>query len=203
MGIERFQDWGKRDLVPAEAPVVTDDAALADLLVSGALEGADDSVPVVLTGGDLCRSLGGRGEARPGGEASIVEIDTGRALVDGRIYPFVAHVIAGAMRRPGTWWVAANAAYKGRWNLAPAAHPGDNLLDLMSVDLRINEIPASWRRIFSGMHVPHPGIYIERSQTASRSFSVPTPIRIDGRAPISAREVMVRLDPENTILVAV
>ena len=76
MGIERFQDWGKRDLVPAEAPVVTDDAALADLLVSGALEGADDSVPVVLTGGDLCRSLGGRGEARPGGEASIVEISS-------------------------------------------------------------------------------------------------------------------------------
>ena len=201
MSVERGRDWGGRGRVPEDAPVVDCDAALSDLLSSG--EVGPGGPPVVLTGGDLCRTLGGRGGARPGGEATIVEVDVGQALLDGRLHRFAAHVVAGSWRRPGRWWVAANAAHRGRWNVAPRAHPGDGLLDVLDADLRVGEVPAAWRRLGSGLHVPHPRIAVERTGSTSRSFPVPVPVRIDGRPAGTAREVMVRLDPDRVVRVAV
>ncbi|MEC9000615.1 MAG: hypothetical protein VYC56_10110 [Actinomycetota bacterium] len=203
MAVERGRDWGRRSVVPDDAPVVGSDAALADLLASGSFDRGDDAPPVVLVGGDLCRTLGGRGGARPGSEATVVEVDVGRVLVDGRIYSFVAHVVAGTLRRPGRWWVAANAAHRGRWNAAPRSHPGDGLLDLLESDLRPGEVFGAWRRLGAGIHVPHPRISAERARTAAWSFPVRTPVRIDGRPPVPAREVVARLDPDDTVWVAV
>lgn len=200
MAVERGRDWGGRAVVPDDAPVAASDAALADLVAAG--HGAGDP-PVVLLGGDLCRTLGGRGDARPGGEATVVEVDVPQALLDGRLHRFVAHLVAGSWRRPGRWWVAANAAHRGRWNVAPRAHPGDGLLDVVDADLRTGEVPAAWRRLGAGLHVPHPRIAVERSRTAGRSFPAPVPVRLDGRPPVVVREVVVRLDPGSVVRVAV
>ena len=200
MAVERGQDWGGRSVVPDDAPTVATDAAQADLVAAG--HGPGDS-PVVLLGGDLCRTLGGRGDARPGSEATVVEVDVVQVLLDGRLLRFVAHLVAGSRRRPGRWWVAANAAHRGRWNVAPRAHPGDGLLDVVDADLGIREVPAAWRRLAAGLHVPHPRIAVERTRTATRSFPAPVPVRLDGRSPVPAREVMIRLEPGAMVRVAV
>ena len=200
MAVVRGQDWGGRSVVPDDAPAVATDGALADLVAAG--HGPGDP-PVVLLGGDLCRTLGGRGDARPGSEATVVEVDVAQVLLDGRLLRFVAHLVAGSWRQPGRWWVAANAAHRGRWNVAPRAHPGDGLLDVVDADLGIGEVPAAWRRLAAGLHVPHPRIAVERSRTATRSFPAAVPVRLDGRSPVRAREVMVRLEPGAVVRVAV
>ncbi|GIT46786.1 MAG: hypothetical protein Ct9H300mP12_13710 [Acidimicrobiales bacterium] len=140
-------------MVPEDAQIA---ASNADLLKP--LGDLNSASVVVLTGGDLCRTLGGRGRACPGGEATLVDIDVGEALVDGRLHRFVSHFVVRPSRHPGRWWVAANAAHRGRWNLAPRAHPGDGLLDVLDASLSWAEVPAAWRRLGLGVHVPHPGI---------------------------------------------
>ena len=116
MGVNRNEDWGALGMVPEDAQTAGSNADL--LKVLGDLNSAS---VVVLTGGDLCRTLGGRGRACPGGEATLVDIDVGEALVDGRLHRFVSHFVVRPSRHPGRWWVAANAAHRGRWNLAPRA----------------------------------------------------------------------------------
>jgi len=176
MGVNRSEDWGALGLVPADAWTATSNADLLELL--GDLK--SDSV-IALTGGDLCRTLGGRGRALPGGEGTLVDIDVGEALVDGRLHRFAAHVVVRPSRHPGRWWVAANAAHRGRWNVAPRAHPGDGLLDVLDASLSLGDVVAAWRRLGSGVHVPHPEIRQERTAATQMSFGGSSRAWLDGR----------------------
>ncbi len=176
MGVNRSEDWGALGLVPADAWTATSNADLLELL--GDLN--SDSV-IALTGGDLCRTLGGRGRALPGGEGTLVDIDVGEALVDGRLHRFAAHVVVRPSRHPGRWWVAANAAHRGRWNVAPRAHPGDGLLDVLDASLSLGDVVAAWRRLGSGVHVPHPEIRQERTAATQMSFGGSSRAWLDGR----------------------
>ena len=197
MGVVRGQDWGEVGPVPDDAPVAVSDAALSDLLNAGLwTDGrwAPGSV-VALTGGDLCRTLGGRGWARPGVEATLLEVDVGEALLDGRLHWFVAHLVARPSRHPGRWWIAANAAYRGRWNMAPQAHPGDGLLDVIDASLGLGDVPEAWRRIRRGVHVPHPAIRQVRTEALQQTFERPAPVFVDGRAVGRVRDLAVRLRP--------
>lgn len=176
MSIRRGEDWGALGFVPEDALTATSNADLVDLL--GDLN--SDSV-VALTGGDLCRTLGGRGQACPGGEATLVDIDVGEALVDGRLHRFVAHLVIRPSRHPGRWWVAANAAHRGRWNVAPRAHPGDGLLDVMEASLSLGDALTAWRRLELGVHVPHPGIRQEKTAATQARFGGSARAWLDGR----------------------
>ena len=176
MGVNRSEDWGALGLVPADAWTATSNADLLELL--GDLK--FDSV-IALTGGDLCRTLGGRGRALPGGEGTLVDIDVGEALVDGRLHRFAAHFVVRPSRHPGRWWVAANAAHRGRWNVAPRAHPGDGLLDVLDASLSLGDVVAAWRRLGSGVHVPHPEIRQERTAATQMSFGGSSRAWLDGR----------------------
>ena len=179
MGVHRGENWGEIGLVPDSAIVVKSDQALADLLIDGTPSGGQ---PVVLTGGDLCRTLGGRGHARPGSEATLVDVDVGEALLDGRSHRFAAHLVARPTHHPGRWWVAANAAHRGSWNLAPRAHPGDGLLDILDIAIPPGELLSAWRRLRSGTHVPHPAIRQERSRAVQIQFERPASVVLDGRS---------------------
>ena len=197
MGVVRGQDWGEVGPVPDDALVAASDAALSDLLQVGPwLDGrwAPGSV-VVLTGGDLCRTLGGGGRARPGIESTLLDVDVGEALLDGRLHRFVAHLVARPSRHPGRWWMAANAAYRGRWNVAPRAHPGDGLLDVIDASLALGDVPAAWRRLGRGVHVPHPAIRQERTRSIQQTFERPAPAFVDGRSVGRVRDLSVRLRP--------
>ena len=190
MGVNRNEDWGALGMVPEDAQIAASNADLLKLL--GDLNSAS---VVILTGGDLCRTLGGRGRACPGGEATLVDIDVGEALVDGRLHRFVSHFVVRPSRHPGRWWVAANAAHRGRWNLAPRAHPGDGLLDVLDASLSWAEVPAAWRRLGLGVHVPHPGIREERTTATQVSFDRSARAWLDGRPIGGVDRLSLRVQP--------
>ena len=58
------------------------------------------------SGGDLCRTLGGRGdEARlRGDEVALAPADVGEVLLDGRVRYFVAHVVVRRGGGAGRSW---------------------------------------------------------------------------------------------------
>lgn len=201
--VERGEDWGRKEFVSEEAQMASSDAGLVDVLTGSSATNGNPGIPIVVTGGDVCRTLGGRGDAQPGQEATLAEVDVGQVLVDGRLHRFVAHVVAGSLRRPTRWWVAASAAHWRSYNFAPRAHPGDGLLDIVDAHLKLSDLPKVWRRLQPGLHVPHPRIMTERTQSTSVSFSTAVPVRIDGRPPIVGRNLVVRINPDERIWIAV
>src|SRR5690349_604669 len=100
MTIEKGEAWGVPGALPADGVVVRSDAEGRAVVTEARRSGL--AVPVLgLLGGDLCRTLGGRGdEARMrSGEAMTFPCDLGVADVDGTRHWFLAHAIA---RR--SWW---------------------------------------------------------------------------------------------------
>ena len=193
MTVERGRDWGGPGPVPDDAIVVASNFDLRAVVTGARRVGRP--VPVVaLVGGDLCRTLGGRGEVRPGGTGTRVVVDIGCVLLDGRLHWFVAHLVARSPGGFGRWWVAANAAHHGHWNLAPRAHPGDGLLDVLDGRLRGAAYLAAWRRLRRGEHVPHPSIDYRRVPAVQTSFDRPLTVRLDGEVVGRARDLSVRVE---------
>ena len=153
-----------------------------------------------LLGGDLCRTLGGRGdEARfRDGAVTLATVDVGEVLLDGRVRFFVAHAVV----RGRSWWrgpitAAMNAQYLGRWDVAPRAHPGDGLLDVLEVgaELGAGERWKARRRLPSGTHVPHPKIAVRR--LAALQLDVEgRQVWLDGARQPSAQALSIRLQPD-------
>ncbi len=190
MGVHRNRDWGALGMVPEDARTATSNADLLKLL--GDLD--SDSV-VALTGGDLFRTLGGQGRACPGSEAAMVDVDVGEVLVDGRLHRFVSHLVVRPSRHPGRWWVAANAAHRGGWNVAPRAHPGDGQLDVLEASLSLGQALRAWRRLRLGMHVPHPDIREERTTATQVGFDGSARAWLDGMPIGRVDRLSLRVQP--------
>lgn len=197
MTIEKGQPWGSPGSLPEGAPLARSDEGLR-ALVENALRSGQPLSPVGLLGGDLHRTLGGTGndEARlRSPEAVTFPIDVGVALVDGRIYRFVAHLVA----RNRWWthtWVACNAQWYDRFNLAPRAHPNDGLLDVLDAHLAPGDLLKVSRRARLGTHLPHPGIRQERTAAMQVSFDRPRDVILDGTWVARARHLSVRVEPD-------
>ena len=102
-------------------------------------------------------------------------------LIDGRLHWFVAHLVA----RRSWWWgevfVAMNAEWLGRFDVAPRAHPGDGLLDTLSGRPSSDDRIKAHRRLPSGTHVPHPAIVERRAHSIQQDFARPLDIWLDGQ----------------------
>jgi hypothetical protein len=198
MTVRKGAPWGSAGDVPEGAVEVRSDAEAADVLDAARRE-RRPYPPLALLGGDLCRTLGGRG-----GLTTVATVDLGEALVDGAVRLFVAHaVVRGPTRWRGPIVAACNAQYVGPFDVAPRAHPGDGLLDVVEVAaaMGVGERWKAWRRLPSGSHVPHPAITVRR--TAAVQLDVAgRRIVLDGRRLPPARTLSVRLEPD-ALLVAV
>ncbi len=189
-------DFGEEGVIPPDAPTVDSDAA-AGRIVADARRAGRPVPPVVLTGGDLARTLGmarGRRDSSAGTGARF-EVDVGAALIDGRLGWFVAHLVA---RR--SWWrgrllVAANASFIGRWNAAPRSHPGDGRLDVFDASPPLGVRLAARRRLPSGTHVPHPGITQRRIAAAQYDLDPELDVYLDGQRMGRARNLSLRVEP--------
>ena len=192
-------DYGEAGEIPPEALAADSDYAVAQI-VAEARRAGRPVPPVVLTGGDLARTLG----VAPARTASPLpaaatgarfEVDVGAVLVDGRLHWFVAHLVA---RR--SWWrgrllVAANASFIGSWNAAPRSHPGDGRLDVFDASPPLTVRLAARRRLPSGTHVPHPHITQRRTAAAQYDLDPALDVYLDGRRLARAGTLSLRVEP--------
>lgn len=197
MTIEKGRPWGSAGgLDPDGVPVRTD--AEARRLVERARRDAVAVPQLGLLGGDLCRTVGGRGDAArfAPGAGSVLPIDLGEVLLDGVLHHFVAHLV---VRR--SWWrgrvvAVMNAQWIGRWDVAPKSHPNDGLLDVFDGDPSLDDRLKIRRRLVTGTHVPHPAIAQARVPALQLELERPMPVWLDGEVVGSAREISVRLRPD-------
>jgi hypothetical protein len=194
--IRKGEAWGETGALPAGGVVVRSDAE-ARAVVTAARRAGEPVPPLGLLGGDLCRTLGGRGdEARLRSDDAVrVPVDLGEVLIDGRRHWFVAHLVA----RRG-WWrgrivAAMNAEFLGDWDVAPRAHPGDGVLDVLDVGAGMS-LGDRWRarsRLATGGHLPHPAIAVSRRQAVQIDLDSPTPVWLDGERVADARTLSIRV----------
>lgn len=202
MTVEKGVPWGAAGPLPEGAVVVRSDAEARAALEAARREKRD--LPALgLLGGDLCRTLGGRGdEARlRSGTAVVAPADVGEVLLDGKVRYFVAHAVV----RKG-WWrgpvvAAMNAQFLGRWDVAPRAHPGDGLLDVVEVDAAMGtgERWKAWRRLPAGAHVPHPAISVKRVPAIQLDVTG-LGVWLDGERQPAATTLSIRLKPDAVLL---
>jgi hypothetical protein len=202
--IRKGEAWGEVGRLPDDGVVVRSDAE-ARRVVTEARRASRPLPPVGLLGGDLCRTLGGRGdEARLRGDgAARLPVDVGSVLVDGVQHWFVAHLV---VRR--SWWrgrivAAMNAEFVGAWDVAPRAHPDDGLLDVVDVSpaMPLTDRVRARRRLPSGGHLPHPAIAVSRRPAVQFDLDRPTPVWLDGEPVGEARRLSVRLEPDALVCV--
>jgi hypothetical protein len=195
--IRKGEPWGEPAPLPDDGVVVASDAEARRVLTEARLERRP--LPTLgLLGGDLCRTLGGRGDAaRLRSEGAMTfPVDLGEVLLDGRVHLFVAHLVARRALWQGRAVVAMNAAWLGPRNLGPRAHPGDGLLDISEGALSWRDRLEARRRARVGAHVPHPGIQLRRTKAAQFAFDRPVPVRLDGERVGAFRAISVRVEPD-------
>jgi hypothetical protein len=204
MTVRKGEGYGEPGILAEHGVVVHSDAE-ARRIVERARRSGERPPPLGLAGGDLCRTLGGRGDVARlrSGDAVRLPVDLGAVLVNGRLHWFVAHLVA---RR--SWWrgpllAAMNAEFLGDWDVAPRAHPNDGLLDIVVVGPGMNVMDRikARRRLPTGGHVPHPAIEQSRRPAFQIEFDRPTQVWLDGERIGPATNLSVRIEPDALICV--
>ncbi|MEO1056289.1 MAG: hypothetical protein AAFY28_05170 [Actinomycetota bacterium] len=202
MTIKRGDAWGDLVALPDGVPVAADDATLAAILD----DSTNDVAGVVVTGGDLARTMGRieRPAPRPGDEVRSFPIDlVDVRLDDGARHPAVAHVIAHRRWLGGGPWrgrvvAAMNAEFVGPCDVAPRGHPNDGRIEIFDVAATMSwrDRWQAWRRLPAGGHLPHPDIATRAVRATTLEFDRPLAVAIDGASAGSASriELSVRRD---------
>ena len=133
---------------------------------------------------------------RPDAEAVRVPLDAVRALLDGVEHHYVAHLVARAWGWRGRFLLAMNAEWLGEWKVAPRAHPGDGLLDVLDGSLPLRQRLQARRRARFGDHLPHPAIRTCRVSSLSVTFEPPRGVWLDGRFVARCRSLELAVEPD-------
>ena len=200
MGLEvpiaKGSAYGEPGPVPEGIVLVRSDAE-ARAVLEEARRGRVPYPALGLLGGDLCRTLGGG--TSPELTGVRFPVDLGVVLADGRLHLFVASLVA----RSRLWtraFLAMNAQYLGKWDVAPRSHPGDGLLDTYDVHLKPGQLAAVRARLPHGTHLPHPGIKERRVGALQVELDRPLALRLDGDIVGKARVLSVRVEPDALVV---
>jgi hypothetical protein len=202
--VAKGQPWGELGPLPDDGVVVRDDASAAAVIAAARARGVD-APALGLLGGDLCRTVGGRGDEsrlrRPDAARLRVDLLVVR-LDDGEERVALAHVVArGRTWLHGPVHAAMNAAWIGAWNVAPRAHPNDGLVDVIRADPSAGDRWKARRRLPLGTHVPHPRIQVTRAADAELDRGRTGGVWLDGVRVGDARIVHVRVEPDAVAIV--
>ncbi len=202
MTVRKGESWGEPGPLADDGILVRDDRAASDALAAA----RRDRRPLPelgLLGGDLARTVGATGDVDRlrSSDARRLPVDLGTVLVDGRLELFVAHLVVRRALWQGPFIVVMNAEHLGPWKMAPRAHPGDGLLDVLEGSLGLDDRLRARGRARTGDHVPHPAI--RQRRVAAAQFDVPrgASVWIDGRRLGDASHLSVRLEPDALIAV--
>jgi hypothetical protein len=198
--VRKGVDWGERRAVPIEVRRVPDDRALHEWICAHRVKGLPIG-DVAITGGDLARTLGGaNGSAEA---ATYAPLDVVRVVADGSSTTpsttwCAAHVVA---RR--SWWtgellVAMNAEFLGELDIAPRAHPGDGVIDVVTVDpaMSLRTRRQARHRARLGAHLPHPQITVRRTATLQATFRRSMTVWVDGVRWCQATTLELQVEPD-------
>lgn len=182
--------------VPSGAHFVWSDSEANELVT--AAKRAKQSLPkLCLLGGDLARTLGAQNNEKRlrANEGTHLQVDLGAVLVDGRLFWFLANLVAR-----NSWWrgplvIAANAAFIGAHNIAPRAHPSDGFLDIIEGNPSFTQRVKALRRLRSGSHIPHPDIKTRRSKATQLDLPHPMSVTLDGVPHGKATVLSIRVEP--------
>lgn len=160
MVIEKGQPYGEAGQLPSDfdaSLILQSDYELRALVVAS--QQTQQEVPLVgLTAGDLCKTLGGRGNlAERLNDVTLCPVDLGWVTVDGEKHCFVAHCRIGHLFHKH-FLMALNAQFWGELDLAPRGHPNDGKLDFLSGGLNFRTRRQAKKRAKSGTHLPHPDL---------------------------------------------
>ena len=196
MPVRRGEDWGEPGGLGPDGVEAGSDAE-ARALIEAARRANRPLPELGLLGGDLCRTLGGRGasDAIRSPEAWRFAVDLGAVLLDGRLFWFCAHLVARRKGWAGEALVAMNAAWRGSWNLGPRAHPGDGLLDISHGALSAGDRWRALRRVGTGDHLPHPQISYRRTGAFQIVLQQPLMVELDGEPVRRASNLSIRVEP--------
>ena len=208
MTIRRDQPWGTAAALPDEAPIVASNAELRRVITCRRASDAP-TTPVGVIGGDLWRVVGapqGGAERLRSEHARTVSIDLIEATADGETH----WACVGAVVR-NSWWrgpivAAMSAESLGAWRLAPAAHPNDGRLHVLSTGLdraalSVTQRMLARRRLRSGLHLPHPAVVARRVERWEHRFDRPFRLWLDGEQVGRCREVTFAIRPDAALIV--
>lgn len=174
MGIEKGRDWGIPGVLPDAAPIARSDRQAAALLGQHEVIGLGE--------GDLARTLGIGPSYDRAGTKQLVPVDSLEIELDsGERHACLAHAVAGSMLYSGHVVAVMNAAFVGRLNVAPRAHPGDGKADVVTMRLRFADRVKAYRRMPTGTHLPHPGIDVRRKVSGTLELGSAQSVRVDGK----------------------
>lgn len=189
--------WSAPGLLPADAPVFASDGALSAALATARRN--DSEIPIVgLTGGTLWTTIGGpSADGRlHTGEARHYPVDVGILMADHVTHVFVGSVVArGRLAHDAV--AVMNTPFFGRLRIAPRAHPGDALLDIIEGEsLTFDDLRRIAPRLRHGTHLPHPKLRERRVAHATWTFSRPRMLTVDQRRLGRVTELSVHLEPD-------
>jgi hypothetical protein len=182
MTVRKGEPWGRVGPAPHGLVLAEDDREVSRI-AGDAVDAGREPPPIGLVGGDLMRAVGGTGDrSRFDGEVAMLPIDLLRVDVGGRVGWACSHVVVRGRAWAGEIVMVMNAQHRGRWDVAPRAHPGDGRADVVRVDRAM-----SWRdrararqRLPHGLHVPHPAISIRQAVTFAETFERRRHVVVDG-----------------------
>ena len=195
-------------MLPDGAPIADSNAELRRLITCQRSGDAPAS-PIGVVGGDLWEVVG-----RPAGgadrlrseRARTAPIDLIEVTADGETH----WACVGAVAR-NSWWsgsvvAAMSAESLGAWRLAPAAHPNDGRLHVLSTGLdqpalSVTQRALARRRLRSGAHVPHPAIAVRRVERWEHRFDRPLGLWLDGERVGRCRELTIAIQPDAALIV--
>lgn len=197
MTIEKGQLWGRPGPLPADGVEVRSDAEARRIVEHARRHGG--AIPVLgLLGGDLCRTVGGRGDADRlrSPDAMTLPVDLASVLVDGKLHWFVSHLVCRSPLWFGRTVAVMNAQWIGSWDVAPRSHPNDGLLDTFDASMSLGDRLKARPRLVTGTHMPHPAIAESRVPAVQLDFDRPTPVWLDGERIGEARRLSARIEPD-------
>jgi hypothetical protein len=191
--IRRGQPWG----IPAD---MSDDVLVVKN--NQVLSNTDRTRRIVLTGGDIARSLGNPVVPVVGSACTEVAIDAmlcDITTTDSRSILAVAasSIVVGSYWR-GRHLIVSNAGWIGDSNVAPRAHPNDGKVEMLAITshMSLRQRILARRRMQTGTHLPHPDLSSMQIATQSIVRQNEERLMIDGRKIDNWASISIRVEPD-------